>query len=128
MLGARAICAALDDTILVFKPFQQSERHLVPWLAVGGVPILMSINHLSELLVGFQPLPLQARTPVLEEASRPALALVVPELTEGLLEQVSRVQALIRRQQGFKRLSALQGQVLPMREQRVFLALDVAAI
>ena len=48
----------------------------------------MAINHLGELHVGRQPLLLEARTPVLEEASRPALALVLPELAEGFLEQV----------------------------------------
>ena len=45
--------------------------------------------------MGLEALPLQARAPVLEEAPRPALALVVPELTEGLLEQVGRVQLRI---------------------------------
>src|SRR5258708_23504545 len=88
----------------------------------------MTINHLSELLVGFESLPLQARAPVLEEAPRPALTLVVPELTEGLFEKVGGVQALIRRQQRLEGLPAFQGEILAMREQGVFLSLDEAPI
>jgi len=76
--------------ILDRREHASGERHLVLWLAVGGDPIPVSINHLSKLLVGFQALPLQAGAPVLDEAPRPAFALVVPELTEGLLEQVAR--------------------------------------
>ena len=48
----------------------------------------MTLDHLGELLVGLEPLPFQARPPVVEEASRPALALAFPELAKGLLEQV----------------------------------------
>ena len=50
----------------------------------------MAINHIGKLHIGRQALPLEARAPVLEESPRPALALVVPELAEGLLEQVKR--------------------------------------
>ena len=51
----------------------------------------MTLDHLGELLVGLEPLPFQAPPPVVEEASRPALALAVPELAKGLLEQVGSV-------------------------------------
>src|SRR5260370_444537 len=88
----------------------------------------MSIDHLGELFVGGEPLPLQAGTPVLEESSCPTLALVVPELAERLLEQVRRIQSLVGRQQRLERLPALQSQVLTPRQQRVLLTLDVAAI
>src|SRR3990170_8670506 len=88
----------------------------------------MPIDHLSKFLVGFEALPLQPLSPVLEESPSPALALVVPELTEGLPEQIRRIQAFVRRQQRLERLAALQREVLAMRKQRVLLALDVAAI
>ena len=88
----------------------------------------MTIDHLSEFLVGFESLPLQARAPVFEETARPTFTLIVPELAERFLEQVGRVQALVGRQQGFERLFALQGEVLATREQRVLLAFDVAAV
>ncbi len=88
----------------------------------------MPIDHLGEFLVGLEPLPLQARAPVLEESSRPTLALVVPELAEGLLEQIRRVQPLVRRQQRLQAPASLHREVLPMRQQRVLLALDVAPI
>src|SRR5450759_78610 len=88
----------------------------------------MLINHLSEFFVGFQALPLQARAPVLEESPRPALALVIPELTERFLEKICRVQALVGRQQGLQRTLAVQVEILPARQQRVLLALDVLAL
>jgi hypothetical protein len=92
---AQAVCAALDDTNLVVQTFHESKRHLVLWLAVGGDSIPMSSNHLSELLVGFQALPLEGRAPVLEEAPCPALTLVVPELAEGLLERYAVFRRLL---------------------------------
>src|ERR1019366_7579320 len=52
----------------------------------------MPIDHLGEFFIRCEPLPLQARAPVLEEAPRPALALVVPELAEGFFQNVGRVQ------------------------------------
>ena len=84
----------------------------------------MSINHLREFLVWFQTLPLQAGAPVVEEFSRPALALVVPELTEGFFKQVRRVQSLVGRQQSLQGALAVQVEILPVRQQRVLLALD----
>ncbi len=127
-LVAQSVCATLDDTNLVVHAFDETERYLVLRLAIGGDPIPMPIDHLSEFLVGFAALPLQACAPVLEETPCPALALVAPELAEGLLEQVGRVQPLVGRQQRPEGLSALPGEVLATREQRVLLALDVAAI
>ncbi len=88
----------------------------------------MSINHFGEILKRFESLPLQTRTPVLEESPRPTLALVVPELTEGLLEQLRRVQALVGREQRLEGLLAFQVEILAVREQRVFLSLDVASL
>ena len=78
----------------------------------------MSINHFGEFLKRFESLPLQARTPVLEEASRPALALVVPELAEGLLEQIGGVQALVGREQRLEGLLAFQCKCRSKREPR----------
>ena len=88
----------------------------------------MSINHLGEFFVRFEPLPLEAGAPVVEEAPRPRFAFVVPQLPEGLLEQVSRVQPLVGRQQQFERLLAFQGEVLSVGQQGVFLALDEAPV
>src|ERR1700690_1869753 len=111
-LIAQSVRSPLNDANLVVQSFHESERDLVLWLAVGGDPIPMSINHLSKFLVGFESLPLEARAPVLEEPPRPPFALVVPELAEGLLEQVGRVQSLVGRKQRPKRLSALQSKIL----------------
>src|SRR5207244_3242040 len=97
-------------------------------LTVGRNSVPMTLNHFGEFLVGFEALPLQARAPVLEEAPRPALALVVPELTEGFPEQVRCVQAPVGRQHLLERLPTFQREVLAAREQRVLLALDVGSI
>jgi hypothetical protein len=88
----------------------------------------MVINHISALLIRLQPLPFERRTPVPEEAARPALLLVTPELAKGLLEQVGGVQPLVGSEQGPQCLSALQRKVLPARQQRVLLALDEATL
>src|SRR5207237_10843253 len=86
------------------------------------------INHLGELLIRLEPLPLEAPAPVLKEAPRPALALVAPQLAEALLEQIGRVEALVGRKQRLQCLLAVEREVLLAREQRVFLTLDVAPI
>src|SRR5947207_15775259 len=88
----------------------------------------MAIDHGGELLVGLEPLPFERRAPVLEEAPRPTLVLVAPELAKGLLEQIGGVQSLVGSQQCPQRLAALQSEVLLARQQRIFLALDEAAL
>ena len=88
----------------------------------------MTIDHLGELLVGTQTLPFKGGAPVLEEAPCPALAFVAPELTEGLLQQVCDVQALVGGKERLQRLAAFQSEILPVREQGVLLPLDEAAL
>src|SRR5208282_2079167 len=119
---------ALEDADLVVEAFDKAERDLVLRLAVGGDAVPMTVDHLGELLVGLEPLPFQAGAPVLEEAPRPSLPLVVPELSEGFLQNIGRVQPLVRGQQQLERSLALQAEVLVAREQRVFLPLDEAPV
>src|SRR5262245_40035669 len=88
----------------------------------------MTIDHLGEFLIGLEPLPLEACTPVLEKAPRPALAFIAPQLAEALLEDIGRVERLVGRQQRLQRLLAVEREVLLARQQRVFLALDVASV
>lgn len=83
----------------------------------------MAIDHLGELHVGWQALPLEAIAPVLEEAPRKALALIRPELAEGLLERVGGIQTLVGSEQGLERLPAVYAQVLLARQQGVLLTL-----
>ncbi len=45
-------------------------------------------------------------------------------LTRAVLEQISRVQSLVGGQQNFQYWSPLQAQILPVREQSVFLSFD----
>src|SRR5262249_15185825 len=88
ILIAHAIGATLDHPDLVVEPFHEAERDLVLRPAVGGNAVPMPIDHRGELLVRLEALPLEARTPVVEEASRPALALVAPQLAETLLQDI----------------------------------------
>ena len=116
----------MDDADLVVQSLHEAKRDLVLWFAIGSDSIPMTIDHLSEFLVRFEPLPFERSAPVLEEAPRPALALVAPQLTEGLPEQVGGVEPLVGRQQRLERLAAFQGEILPARKQGVLLPLDVA--
>ncbi|MEO8847384.1 MAG: hypothetical protein ABI440_01960 [Casimicrobiaceae bacterium] len=68
----------------------------------------MTVDHLGEFLVRFEPLPLRVRTPVVEEAPRPTFDFVLPELTEGFLQQIGPVESLVGRQQFLERLPAAQ--------------------
>src|SRR6202045_2743073 len=88
----------------------------------------MTIDDCHEFLIRLEPLPLEARAPVPEEASCPSLALVAPQLAEALLENIGRVEPFVGRQQRLQRLLAIKREVLPARQQRVFLALDVAPL
>ncbi len=84
----------------------------------------MSVDHLRELPVGHELLPLEALLPAVEEGARPALGLVAPELAEGLLEQVSDAEPLVRRLQLLEAGPAVVAEVLPARQQRIALPLD----
>ena len=84
----------------------------------------MPLDHGRELLEGLQALPLQLRTPAIEELPRRGLALVIPQLPEGLLEQVGGVQALVGREQQLRVLACGAVQILRMPERGVFLAID----
>src|SRR6516162_11222127 len=128
VLVAQAVSTALDHPDFVVEPLDEAERDLVLRLAIRRDAVPVTVDHGGELLVGLQPLPLEAPTPVLEEAPCPALALVAPQLTEALLQQVGRVEPLVGRQQRLQRALAIERQVLPARQQGVFLALDVAPV
>ena len=101
ILVAQAVGAALDHPNLVVEPFNEAKRHLVLQPAVGGDAVPMTIDQLGKLLVGLEPLPFQARAPILKEASRPALAFVAPQLIEALLEDIGRVEPLVGRSSAF---------------------------
>src|SRR5256886_17536005 len=88
----------------------------------------MTIDHLGELLVRLEPMPLEAGALVAKGTPRPTLALVAPQLAATLLEDIGRVEALVGRKQRLQCLLAFEREVLLAREQRVFLTLDVAPI
>jgi hypothetical protein len=48
----------------------------------------VTIDELGELLIALDALPLEAGTPIVEELPRPALVVVIPELSKRLLEHV----------------------------------------
>src|SRR6476661_6667637 len=96
-------------------------------MAVRHDALPVSLDQRGELLVGLQPLPLQRRTPLLEESQRPTRRFVVPELSERLLEEIRRLQTLVGLEQQLECCLTTVAQVVPPRQQGVLLPLDVAA-
>src|SRR3972149_9550671 len=86
LLIAQAVCPSLDHADLVVEALDEAERDLVVRVAVRGDAVPMTVDHLGKLLIRREPLPFQRPAPVLEEAPRPPLALVAPELAKGLFE------------------------------------------
>src|ERR1700690_4260040 len=82
-LIAQSVRSPLNDANLVVQSFHESERDLVLWLAVGGDPIPMSINHLSKFLVGFESLPLEAPPPPPQKQPRPPPPPLAPQPAAG---------------------------------------------
>jgi len=67
----------------VADPSDESERYFL--LGPAGLRCLpTTIDHCGELLIWREPLPLEARVPVLEETPRSALALAAPQLVPML--------------------------------------------
>ena len=110
----------MDDVDLVVQAFDEAERDLVLGSAVGGDAVPVAVDHRGELLVGFEPLPFEALAPVLEEAARPGLALVVPELAERLLQHIGRVQPFVGGKQCLQRPASVEVEVLDGRDSRVY--------
>lgn len=79
-LISQPVSSALEDTDLIVQAFDEAEGDFVLRLAVGGESVPVPIDHVGELLVGFEALPLQLRTPVLEELPCPGFAAVIPQL------------------------------------------------
>src|ERR1700716_2368203 len=92
------------------------------------MPSQWPLDHVGEALVGFETLPFETGAPVVEEAPSPALVSVVPELSEGLLEQVGGIEPLVGGEQQLERPLALEAEVLMARQQGVFVALDEAPV
>src|SRR5215467_2436921 len=124
----RSVGASLEDADFVVEAFDEAKRDFVFRLAVGGDAVPVAVDHIGEALVGSEALPFEAGSPVVEEAPRPALAPVVPELAEGLLEDIGGVEALVGGQQNLEGAFTLQGEVFMARQQIVLLPLDEASI
>ena len=125
---SKAIGTPLDDTNLVVESLDKSQRHFVLRPAVSGNAIPMTLDHLCKFFIGSKPLPFERRLPVLKKAPGPTFALIAPQLTERFLEQICAVQPLVSTQQSLQRLAAFKCKIVPARQQRVLLPLDVASI
>ena len=55
----------------------------------------MGLNHFGELLVRMKALPFEAVFPTCEKSESAAFGAVIPELSEGLLQDIGDVQALV---------------------------------
>jgi hypothetical protein len=70
----QAVGAALDYADVGVEPLDVSQTDLVLRLAVCGDAVPVPVDHLGELFIALQALPLEPRPPILEELARPALA------------------------------------------------------
>ena len=86
---SQPISPTLDNTNLVIQTFYKPEGDFLFGIDVCADPLPVAFSHLGELFVGFEPLPLQGGSPVIEKSLGPAFFFVVPELAEGFLEQVA---------------------------------------
>ena len=120
---AKSVGATLKHADFIIQTFDEAERDLILRLAVGGDAIPVSLDHVSEVLVGFQALPFELRPPVLEELPGPCFAVVIPKLAKGLLQQIRGVESLVGREQELEVLSSAAGEVLRMGQQSIFLPL-----
>jgi hypothetical protein len=53
-----SVRASLDDQDLVVESFNEARRDFVLRFAIGGDSVPMTIDHISELLIRLQPLPI----------------------------------------------------------------------
>src|ERR1035438_365521 len=127
-LVVQTIGTALDYADLVVQAFHEAKGDFVFWFAVGGDTVPVPLDHGGKLFEGLQTLPFQLRAPALEELSCPGLAVVVPELAKGFLEHIGGIEALVGSEQELEVLTSGTFEILRMREQRVFLALDERAM
>ena len=88
----------MDDTDLIVQALDKTQGDFILRLAISGDPLPVVFYHLGELFIGPQPLPFECIAPVLKEFPGPGLAGVVPELTEGFLQNIGRIEALVRRE------------------------------
>ena len=85
----------MEDADFVVEALDETERDFVLGFAPGGNAVPVAVNHIGEAFVGFQALPFETGAPVVEEATRPTFAVVVPQLGEGLFEDIGGVQPLV---------------------------------
>ena len=122
-LVVQTVGSALDDADFVVEALDEAKCDFVFRFAVSRDAVPMSLYHLGELLVGIEPLPLQLFAPAIEKLPCPRLAVVVPQLAEGLLEQIRGIVAFVGAEQQFEGLARRPFEVLRMREQCILLTL-----
>ena len=118
----------LNDPDLALQPLYKPERDFLFGVDICGDTVPVAFNHLGEVFVGLEPLPLQGGSPVVEKPPGPALGLVVPELAKGFLEEVGRIQSLVGLEERLQGDTSIQGKVLPVGKQGVLLPFDELAI
>ncbi len=128
LLIPEAVRPPLDGTDLVVDAFHETQRHLVLRAAIGLDPVPVRCHHAGEALEGLQTLPAQRGTPLVEETPGPAGAPVVPELIEGLLEEVRLVQPAVGLEQQRQGFPPRGVEVFPVRQKRVPLPFDEAPV
>src|SRR5712691_5152489 len=107
-----AVGPALQDADLVVQALDDPEADLVLRMTVRDDTLPMPLDHVGKALVRLEALPLQTISPAVEEGTSPDRILVVPELTEGLLEQVGGVEPLVGLEQLLQAGLSLEGEIV----------------
>src|ERR1700687_5490128 len=128
LLVTEPVGTPLDDPDLVVDALHEPQGDFVLLVAVGPDAVPVVLEHAGEFLERLQPLPPEGVAPVVEEASGPPGALVVPQLVKRLLEEVGLIEPPVGLEQQAQRLLPFEGEVLPVRQQRVLLSLDEAPV
>ncbi len=124
----KPVGSPLDDPNLGVEPFDEAQRDFLLGGAIGGDALPVSLHQGGEPLERLQALPSERLLPVVEEPPGPSFPTVVPQLSEGLLEQVSRMETLVGGQQFVEGLSPIQGEILSPRQQGIAMPLDERSV
>src|SRR5208283_2766494 len=105
---AQPVGSLLDGTDLVVEAFDEPQRYLVLFMAIGFDAIPMGFDHPGELLEGLYALPPESVPPLVEETHGPGRALVVPRsLVLPELPEAKRATSAVVQFQGDLRLGAV---------------------
>ena len=86
---------ALNHPDLIVESLHEAEGDLVIGTAIADDALPVSFHQADELLERLEPAPAQLGLPVLEELPGPGGMVVVPQLPEGLFEEIRLMEPFV---------------------------------